>query len=151
MADIPRAALLGTLEHGPLMWRDVITETPRRGDTEIWRIINLTADAHPIHLHLVHFQVLDRTPFDAEAFGAAQTEWLEEHEGPVPVPDDYLTGAARGPEPAERGWKETVIANPGEVTRVIATFDLAGLYVWHCHIIEHEDNEMMRPYRVVEP
>jgi spore coat protein A, manganese oxidase len=149
--DFPVAAMLGTLEQGSLRWSDVITETPKRGDTEIWRIINLTADAHPIHLHLVHFQVLDRTPFDAEAFAAAQASWLEEHDGAAPVPDDYFTGAARGPEPAERGWKETVIANPGEVTRIIATFDMAGLYVWHCHILEHEDNEMMRPYRVVEP
>ena len=83
-------------------------------------------DGHPIHLHLVKFKVVDRQVFDP------------------------LTGALIGPCPAptptEAGWKDTVIAYPGEVTRVKATFDIAGLYVWHCHIVEHEDNEMMVPY-----
>lgn len=115
----PTSALLGTLSDGPLKWGDSITEDPMVGDTEIWELHNFTMDAHPIHVHLVMFQVLGRGP-----------------DGISP------------PEHWETGWKDTVIAYPGEVTRIKARFDLAGLYVWHCHIVEHEDNEMMRPYRV---
>jgi len=122
----PIAAKLGTLNPdgtgNPLLWMDPITEDPILGSTEIWEIHNLTMDAHPIHLHLVQFEVLDRTPFG---------------------------GATMPPEVWETGFKDTVIAYPGEVTRVKAMFDWLGLYVWHCHIIEHEDNEMMRPYEVV--
>ena len=117
------------------------------GDTEIWRIANLTGDAHPVHLHLVMFQVLDRTPFDSEGFADAQRRYLE-GEAPRPVLEEFFTGNPVTPEPAERGLKDTFIANPSEVSRIIATFDRAGLYLWHCHILEHEDNEMMRPYRV---
>jgi bilirubin oxidase len=122
LADIPIAALLGTVADGPLTWGAPITENPGVGATEIWEIHNVTEDAHPIHVHLVQFQVLDRQPIGG---------------GPV-----------RGPEPWETGFKDTVIAYPDEITRIKARFDLAGLYVWHCHIVEHEDNEMMRPYRV---
>jgi len=146
--DIPQIAKLGTGSDGALSWGDAITETPTEGDTEIWRVLNLTADAHPVHLHLVMFQVLDRIPFDAEGYAEAQEHYLE-GSGLQPNVEDFYTGAARAPEPWEFGWKDTVIANPGEVTRIIATFDLAGLYVWHCHILEHEDNEMMRPYEVL--
>jgi bilirubin oxidase len=121
----PRAALLGTLDARGrpvhLGWDDPITEHPALGATEIWELHNFTADAHPIHIHEVQFQVVNRQPFQ---------------------------GAARPPERWETGFKDTVIAYPGEITRVKATFDLPGLYVWHCHIVEHEDNEMMRPYRV---
>jgi spore coat protein A len=122
-ADIPIAALLGTVADGPLTWGDEITENPGLNDTEIWRLYNLTEDAHPIHLHLVMFQVLGRAPLD-------NPENIE-------PPEDW-----------ETGWKDTVIAYPNEVTYIIARFDLPGLYVWHCHILEHEDNEMMRPYYV---
>jgi len=108
----------------PLRWADAITENPALGDTELWEIHNFTEDAHPIHLHLVNFQVVDREPF-----------------GGVPYP----------PEPWETGYKDTVIAYPGEITRIRALFDIAGLYVWHCHIVEHEDNEMMRSYCVGTP
>ena len=101
------------------MWEDAITENPALGSTEIWEIHNFTEDAHPIHIHEVQFQVVNRQPFE---------------------------GDARAPESWETGFKDTVIAYPGEVTRVKALFDLAGLYVWHCHIVEHEDHEMMRPY-----
>jgi spore coat protein A len=149
LADIPIAALLGTGEDGPLTWGDEITENPMVGDTEIWRVINLTEDSHPIHLHLVMFQVLDRTPFDAEAYAEAQEAYIAGGKiGDPPDPLDFATGDPTEPNSWERGWKDTVIANPGEVTRVIATFDLEGLYVWHCHILSHEDNEMMRPYYV---
>lgn len=119
----PRAALLGIFdsdgEPESRMWEDPITENPALGTTEIWEIQNFTEDAHPIHIHEVQFQVVNRQPFE---------------------------GVARAPESWETGFKDTVIAYPGEVTRVKALFDLAGLYVWHCHIVEHEDHEMMRPY-----
>mgnify|MGYP003335569825 FL=1 len=97
------------------------TETPKRGDIEEWQIYNYTEDAHPIHIHLVRFQVVHRTLFDG-------------------------TPSTHGnPQPWETGYKDMVIAYPGEITTVRARFDIAGLYVWHCHIVEHEDNEMMRP------
>ena len=122
----PRAALLGTIagDGTPVHkeWDDPITENPAFGATEIWEIHNFTVDAHPIHIHEVQFQVVNREPFE--------------------------DAAARPPERWETGFKDTVIAYPEEITRVKATFDLAGRYVWHCHIVEHEDNEMMRPYRV---
>ncbi len=110
-----------------LKWMDAITENPAVNATEVWEIYNFTMDAHPIHLHEVMFEVMNRQPFDM-ATGAL--------------------GASRPPEPAETGVKDTVIAYPGEITRLKARFDLPGLYVWHCHIVEHEDNEMMRPYAV---
>ena len=150
LGDFPIAALLGTGADGALTWSDDITEKPIEGDTEIWRIINLTEDSHPVHLHLVMFQVVDRMPFDALAYETAQAVYIAGGKiGPAPDPTAFATGPAIAPNSWEMGWKDTVIANPGEVTRIIAKFDLAGLYVWHCHILEHEDNEMMRPYRVM--
>jgi spore coat protein A len=130
----PSEALLGTMNAdmtgNPLKWSDAISETPLLNSTEIWEIYNFTMDAHPIHIHEVQFEVLDRAPMEGSMMQAA---------------------AARPPEAWETGYKDTVISYPGEITRVKAKFDLAGLYVWHCHIIEHEDNEMMRPYEVVLP
>jgi len=128
----PVAALLGTVnENGedtgvPLLWSDPITENPAVGATEIWEIYNFTEDAHPIHIHLVQFEVLGR---EAEGGGPS------------------VTGSA-APLPWETGLKDTVIAYPDEVTRVKVRFDQAGFYVWHCHIVEHEDNEMMRPFHI---
>jgi FtsP/CotA-like multicopper oxidase with cupredoxin domain len=146
-ADIPIEAQLGTgLE--ALDWEDDITENPMMGDTEMWRIINLTEDAHPIHLHLVQFQVVERIPFDKEAFQEAQAEFRAGDRESPPDPEDFATGDPIPPEPGEMGWKDTVIANPDTLTHIVAHFDMAGLYVWHCHILEHEDNEMMRPYFV---
>jgi len=129
--DGPIAALLGTQnittsQPTPLLWMDPITENPALGDTETWEITNLTADAHPIHIHLVQFEVLGR-----EAIGG----------GPS-------MAGSNGPLPWETGFKDTVISYPGEITRVKMRFDYPGFYVWHCHIVEHEDNEMMRPYHV---
>jgi FtsP/CotA-like multicopper oxidase with cupredoxin domain len=121
--DGPIAVKLGTLDQNGnpvvLGWGDPITENPALNSIEVWEIYNFTVDAHPIHIHEVQFQVVNRQPID---------------------------GAARPPEPSESGDKDTVIAYPGEITRVKALFDRAGLFVWHCHIVEHEDNEMMRPY-----
>jgi spore coat protein A len=119
-----------------MMWDDPITEKPKLGTTEIWRFINTTMDTHPMHLHLVQFQVLDRQPFNVELYKA--TGILK------------LRGLPMKPPAEEAGWKDTVRANPGEVTRIIARFeDYTGKYVWHCHILEHEDNDMMRPFEVV--
>ncbi|OHD24525.1 MAG: hypothetical protein A2064_10450 [Spirochaetes bacterium GWB1_66_5] len=148
-ADVPVEALLGTIKEGPLDWENDITETPVVGDTEIWRITNLTADAHPIHLHLVQFQVVDRTAFDKDRFEKAQARFQSSgRKGNPPDPSRFITGKPTAPLPGEQGWKDTVIAHPEMLTRIIARFDLTGLYVWHCHILEHEDNEMMRPYYV---
>ena len=117
-------------------WSMPVTENPVLDSTEIWELVNTTDDAHPIHLHLVRFQILDRRPFSIDAF------WGEDqvkYKGP-PIP----------PEASEAGWKDTVRADPGMVTRIIAKFEgFTGRYVWHCHILEHEDNEMMRPFEVV--
>ncbi|NLS78152.1 MAG: multicopper oxidase domain-containing protein [Chloroflexi bacterium] len=137
----PTSALLGTLDSEgmstPLKWMEEISETPAEGDTETWEIYNFTMDAHPIHIHLVQFQV------------AGRASLVTDMEGMAMQPAELIPGTERPPEAWELGYKDTVIAYPGEVTRVIARFDLAGLYVWHCHIVEHEDNEMMRPYRVL--
>lgn len=150
LGDFPIAALLGTGADGPLTWGDDITETPTEGDTEMWRILNLTVDSHPVHLHLVMFQVIDRIPLDADGYHAAQEAYIDGGKiGAPPDPMAFADGPSLPPNPWEMGWKDTVIANPGEITRIIAKFDLAGLYVWHCHILEHEDNEMMRPYSVM--
>ena len=136
--DGPSEAVLGTVEMGMAvhkMWMEPVTENPEVGDTEIWELYNFTADAHPMHIHEVVFEVMDR-----------QGITFEEHMGHVT--NIQLAGQARPPEPWENGLKDTVIAYPGEVTRVKAKFDTPGQFVWHCHIVEHEDNEMMRPYRI---
>jgi FtsP/CotA-like multicopper oxidase with cupredoxin domain len=145
----PTEALLGTVTGSgatatgdPLKWTDPagvaknitlnngasvtvnVTENPTLNSTEDWEIYNFTADAHPIHLHLVRFEVLGRTMLDGS-----------------PSPNG-------NPQPWELGFKDTVLSYPGEITTIRAKFDIAGLYVWHCHIVEHEDNEMMRPFVV---
>ena len=112
-----------------LKWADPETENPAVGASETWEIYNFTVDAHPIHIHEVLFEVVNRQRLD-KATGL-----------PIKTP--------RPPEPWEDGYKDTVIAYPGDVTRVRMTFPSAGgQFVWHCHIVEHEDNEMMRPYRI---
>ncbi len=121
------------------------TETPTAGATEVWQIINLTGDTHPIHFHLVNVQIIQRQPFDGD-----------------PSSGLSLSGPPMHPDPNEIGWKETVRMNPGEITTVIMNFSLPNLpttamknavsprtggheYVWHCHILEHEEHDMMRP------
>jgi spore coat protein A len=129
------------------------TETPRAGSVEDWVYINLTGDTHPMHPHLVTFQVIGRTPFDAEAFEWTYGTWQGAPGGIDP--GAFATGPMQPPEPWERGFKDTVQAHPGQYTTIRAKFDLpAGVsapqsYVHHCHILEHEDNEMMRPFVVV--
>jgi spore coat protein A len=117
-------------------WEKPVKEKPIVGTKEIWQLINLTGDTHPIHLHLVQFQILHRRPFDVKFFN--QTGKIR------------YTGSPIRPDPNERGWKDTVRANPGQITRIIARFGpFTGRYVWHCHMLEHEDNDMMRPYSVL--
>ncbi len=123
---------------------DAITENPKAGAIEVWQILNLTADTHPIHFHLVNVQLIQR-----QAFEGSPDNWVPK-------------GVPMRPDRNELGWKETVRMNPGEVTTVIMQFNLPNLptaamrnavsprtggkeYVWHCHILEHEEHDMMRP------
>lgn len=183
-----------------------VSEFPREGDTELWEIVNLTPDAHPIHLHLVQFQVLNRQRFEVEEYGRAyagsfpggrgcpgvavfcpgfgppngySSPNASGYVGGNPDVHPYLKGAAIPPAAQETGWKDTVMASPGMVTRFVVRWsptsappgakgaaaafpfdpsgravgsDLAPIpgsakygYVWHCHMLDHEDNEMMRP------
>jgi len=153
-------------------WTTEDIERPVVNTLEQWDIVNLTADTHPIHLHLVQFQALNRQAIDAEAYlhDVFGTEVLDpSHIGtgarPLPPVDAYLAGPPRALDVWERGWKDTVQAHPGMVTRILVPFGPAaaagvpfgtrtpapftGRYVWHCHILDHEDNEMMLPYEVV--
>ncbi|MFE7063379.1 multicopper oxidase family protein [Sutcliffiella sp. NPDC057660] len=118
-------------------WDAPISEKPVLGSTEIWYLVNTTEDTHPIHIHLVDFQILGRREYDVERFNRERV--IEYRGDPFP------------PEPQECGRKDTVRANPGEVTKIIMKFGpFTGLYVWHCHMLEHEDYEMMRPYMVIK-
>ncbi|HVQ17463.1 MAG TPA: multicopper oxidase, partial [Actinomycetes bacterium] len=136
----PIEAQLGQVEAGlPVArhWGHEVTENPAVGSTEVWEFYNTTADAHPIHLHEVTFQVVNREGLVMKPDG---------DEVALPI---QLDGIVTPPEAGESGFKDTVITYPGQVTRIKAKFDsLGGQFAWHCHIVEHEDNEMMRPYRI---
>jgi spore coat protein A len=164
------------------------SELPKEGQTEVWEIVNTTADAHPIHLHLVQFQLMNRQNFDVRKFmGAYAAAYGGEVVDGFGPPNDYnvpnadgavggnpavgpfLRGPAKPPAANEAGWKDTVMMLPGQVTRIAVRWAPMSLpagtpaadayyafspdgghgYVWHCHIIDHEDNEMMRPVSVV--
>jgi len=137
--DGPAETRLGVVDSAgnpvPKRWSEEISENPGVGSTEVWEYYNVTADAHPMHIHEAAFQVVDR-----------QALTLDD-DGEVARPIQP-TGDPTPPEPWETGWKDTVVAYPGQVTRVRLRFVQPGQFVWHCHIVEHEDNEMMRPYRV---
>jgi FtsP/CotA-like multicopper oxidase with cupredoxin domain len=131
--DGPAEALLGTFDPATgtpteKMWSEPITENPAVGAVEVWELYNLTEDAHPMHLHEIHFQVVNRQRLSRGT--------------------NRPIGPRRSPEAWETGFKDTVIAYPGEVTRLRVRFEQPGLFVWHCHIVEHEDNEMMRPLAI---
>jgi spore coat protein A len=131
-------------------YTDPATEVVQRGSTEVWEIFNTTADVHPMHFHLVNVQLINRQPFQVNSLGNTQ--------GGV-----NFTGPATPAEPNEIGWKETVMMFPGTVTRIIMQFNLPSVpfavppsprtsgneYVWHCHILEHEEHDMMRPLVVM--
>ena len=146
--DYVNAGLVGQME-GSIAWHSPTTENPKVGDTEIWEIYNATGDAHPVHLHLVHFDVLDRREFTADL----EDQPIVQHNGNmvagfrlenivdgnlVPQPDGYVENAP----------KDMVTALPNQITRIKMTFDKPGRYVWHCHILSHEDHEMMRVLHV---
>ena len=135
----PVEALLGTVDVDGFteekLWMDAVSENPAIGATEVWEFYNTTGDAHPMHVHEVVFEVVNRE--------GLVTDGDDEVEVPI-----QLNGEIIPPEPWETGFKDTVIAYPGQVTRVKALFDTPGQFAWHCHIVEHEDNEMMRPYRI---
>ena len=137
--DGPAAATLGTVGDDGTpqskMWADPVSENPSVGDTEVWEFYNFSADAHPMHIHEVAFEVINR-------------QALATNEDGETVTPGRPVGDPRPPEAWESGFKDTVTAYPGEVTRLKAKFDTPGQFVWHCHIVEHEDNEMMRPYRI---
>jgi spore coat protein A len=149
----PDIGLLGTVANGGLHWSAPVTENPRLGQTEIWELLNTTTDGHPIHVHLVRFQVLNRQAFDLNLF--------------LSTGEVRLIGPPQPPEANERAaWKDVVKVYPGDpdngigsLTRIIQKFELPRgsafprgtvlPYVWHCHILEHEDNDMMRPYNLI--
>lgn len=114
---------------------DPVTEIVTLNSTEKWRFINVTDDAHPMHLHLVQFQILERQGYDPAAFALGKL---------------ILVGNPRPPAPGEDGWKDTAVVNPRDVLTILVRFEgYTGRYVFHCHMLEHEDNDMMRPYEVV--
>ena len=159
---VPLMALVNNL---PFMTDQI--ETPVVDTVEQWNIINTTGDTHPIHLHLVQFQLMGRQKFDVDEYMETNYSELPDPDGaglgpwPAPSADDFTRGPMRPPDANETGWKDTVRANPGEITRIVVPFgggaaagvpfdqSFTGEYVVHCHILEHEDNEMMQPYRVV--
>jgi spore coat protein A len=117
-------------------WDMPVTENPEIDSVEIWELLNTTEDSHPIHLHLVRFQILDRRSFDEPLY--FRTRQIR------------YTGAVMPPDSYEAGWKDTIRAHSKMITRIIVRFEgYVGRYVWHCHVLEHEDNEMMRPYEVL--
>lgn len=115
---------------------DAITETIQLNSIEKWRFINTSDDAHPMHLHLVQFQIVERQGFNVQAMlSGGKLEFV---------------GQPRKPHPNELGWKDTAVVNPGDVLTIVARFEgYTGRYVFHCHMLEHEDNDMMRPFEVV--
>jgi spore coat protein A len=116
---------------------DAVSEKVKLNSMEKWRFINTTDDAHPMHLHLVQFQILERQGFDIGAVIESGT--VRE------------VGRSRPPAANEAGWKDTVVVDPGEMATILVRFEgYAGRYVYHCHMLEHEDNDMMRPYEVIE-
>jgi spore coat protein A len=132
--------------NGTLVFHDPITENPQVGDTEIWEFYNTTGDAHPIHMHLVDFRILSRQKFGGTITPKTNTDGSTG--GVLDETSVTLLGKARTPGAEEAGKKDTAKMFPGEVTRVIARFKRPGEYLFHCHILSHEDHEMMRPYYV---
>jgi spore coat protein A len=145
---------------GTLAFTQLPTETPRAGTDEVWEFWNTTVDAHPIHLHLVQFRVLNREPFvptpaapvdpaTGEAMVSVAKDMVNGWQGSVLKPEYVaLSGAVRRAPADEQGWKDTVVCPPGEVTRVVMSFRRPGKFVYHCHILSHEEHDMMRWYEV---
>ena len=138
----------GALVEGTLPWHSPVTENPGLGDTEIWEIHNATGDAHPVHVHLVHFEVLDRQAFKANLIPQPVLQHNGAYGSGYRLSGIKKLGSPRGPELQEQTRRDMATALPGEVTRIRMRFDKPGRYVWHCHILSHEDHEMMRPFHV---
>jgi len=176
--DYVDAGLVGQME-GSIAWHSPTTENPKLGDTEEWEVWNATGDAHPVHLHLVHFEILGReeihwdshtteddrlipnelydAPFGDGTYLVSQP--TVQHNSVAGDPDTYgmgfrivnpIAGSVVAPmrEYVENAPKDMVTALPGQITRIKMTFDKPGRYVWHCHILSHEDHEMMRVLHV---
>jgi len=146
--EYANAGLVGQME-GSFAWHSPTTENPALGSTEIWEVYNATGDAHPVHLHLVNFQVLGRQEYTADVIDQP----VVQHNGLVGngfrLANISLGAAVSQPSGyVENTPKDMVTALPGQVTRIKATFDKPGRYVWHCHILSHEDHEMMRVLHV---
>lgn len=165
----PNGASLGLTLDGQL-WRNPASELPRAGMTEEWHVANLTTDAHPIHLHLIQFLLISRQKFRSDDY---LKDWMKLNQTTPPgtppyyvkpkaLPiEPYLQGQPIAPLPHEKGWKDTIQMYPGELTTIRVRFasqdgspfpfdpSLGPGYVWHCHMLEHEDNEMMRPFKVL--
>jgi spore coat protein A, manganese oxidase len=148
-----------------LHFTDPVNDIVKAGTTETWQFINLTVDAHPMHTHLVTFEVLDRQLLDVDGYASAWQAFLDSGRNPALKPDlsFYTLGSPITPAPEEMGYKDTVKAYPGYVTRMRAKFvapknatttyfagrETYGKWVYHCHILEHEENDMMRPFLLV--
>ncbi|PPA69398.1 multicopper oxidase family protein [Jeotgalibacillus proteolyticus] len=118
------------------MYHDPATEKPSLDSIEIWNFINTTPIPHPIHIHLIQGKIIGRRPFDVDKY---LNEGVLEM-GPLELPRDY-----------ETGWKDVFKADVGYVTSVIMHWkDFVGNYIWHCHFLEHEDHDMMRPITVIK-
>ena len=146
-------------DFGPLAYDAPVTETPALGSTENWQVFNFTADSHPVHLHLVQFQAVEKRQIlfrDEDGNGLPddtnQDGLISHGQGDADFGQaDIWIGERIALRPEETGWQDTLAVNPGEMLSIVATFDRPGEYVWHCHILSHEDNEMMRPFEVIEP
>jgi len=172
LVEIPDPAtgepIMGLLNN--LFWTTGQIEQANVNTLEQWNIINTTGDTHPIHIHLIQFRLLGRQTFDVPGYTAAVYPVVDPTTmgtGPWPVPsaDAFALGGLKVPDAHEAGWKDTIQANPGEITRILVPFgaqipgvpaggvpfgqSFTGSYVWHCHILDHEDNEMMQKYEVV--
>lgn len=138
-------------EATPFPWFKPTTETPELDTTEEWHIYNFTEDAHPVHIHLIHFEIVGRNELTFDDVGVQP---VDQHDGSIGAAGVIANIAVGAPATAGDGYvenapKDTVTALPGQVTKVRAHFDKAGPYVWHCHILSHEDHEMMRRFEVV--
>lgn len=138
-----------------LTWHAPTTETPDLNTTEVWEIYNFTGDAHPVHLHLVKFEVLGRNVITFDSDDGDPGQVVHQHNGATgvaPAVTNVVVGAPVNLGPSdgyvENTPKDMVTALPEQVTRIRATFDKTGRYVWHCHILSHEDHEMMRVLEV---
>jgi len=136
----------GVANQGTLSLHDPITETPTVGTSEVWEFWNTTVDSHPVHMHLVDFRVLNRQAFNGSVGAKVMSNGWD---GVVLQPGAALIGAAVAAPATEQGAKDTVVCPSGQVTRIVVNFKRRGTYVYHCHILSHEEHDMMRFYKVV--